>query len=305
MLDDALTLFPEHKRLAFYTWGARRLLPAEGRDARDARRPPRASPAPGDVLVFEETAGPRTGAAADADPTHRHAVRLTSVTPTQDPLGGRFARSPTNDRQPTSPRSNGAARTRCPFPLCVSATVPDEGGTIEPRAISVALGNIVLADHGRSCDRRPRRSRAGVDAVYRVPVDAGPCAHSKRRPGPGALCAAASRSGRSRRRRRTIATQPAADGDALDGRRRDAGDRADDQRPATPVPWQPRRDLLGSSETATDFVVEVEHDLEATLRFGDDVHGRRPRDRHDLHRAYRVGNGVARQRRRRRDRATS
>src|SRR5207237_3767818 len=40
----------------------------------------------GDVLIFEEVLGPRTGEAADADPVHRHAVRLTKVQPGVDTL---------------------------------------------------------------------------------------------------------------------------------------------------------------------------------------------------------------------------
>jgi hypothetical protein len=34
--------------------------------------------------------GPQTGNAADADPAHRHAVRVTQVAATEDPLGGQF-----------------------------------------------------------------------------------------------------------------------------------------------------------------------------------------------------------------------
>src|SRR6202012_5418702 len=40
----------------------------------------------GDVLIFEEVTGPKTGDPADADPRHRQAVRLTSVTQAVDPL---------------------------------------------------------------------------------------------------------------------------------------------------------------------------------------------------------------------------
>ena len=41
-------------------------------------------------------------------------------------------------------------------------------------------------------------------------------------------------------------------------------------------PWTPQLDLLGSDGDAPEFVVEVEHDGAATLRFGDGEHGRRP-----------------------------
>ena len=55
--------------------------------------------------------------------------------------------------------------------------------------------------------------------------------------------------------------------------------------------WRPRHDLLASSGDARDFVVEVEHDGAATLRFGDGVHGRRPDPGTSFTASYRVGNG--------------
>ncbi|WP_051722465.1 baseplate J/gp47 family protein [Streptomyces albus] len=94
---------------------------------------------PGDLLVFEEVRGPRSGTPGDADPAHRQAVRLTSVTPAVDRLCGQPVLEITWARE-------DALR----FPLCLSTT----GGTrCEPVPdVSVARGNIVLVDHGRSRD---------------------------------------------------------------------------------------------------------------------------------------------------------
>jgi hypothetical protein len=58
-------------------------------------------------------------------------------------------------------------------------------------------------------------------------------------------------------------------------------------------PWLPRSDLLGSAGDAAEFVVEVEHDGIATVRFGDGVHGRRPETDTAFEATYRVGNGTA------------
>ena len=55
-----------------------------------------------DVLMFEETRGCATGSPADADPARRHAVRLTRVHPTEDPLTG-----------PKSSKSSGGTTTHC------------------------------------------------------------------------------------------------------------------------------------------------------------------------------------------------
>jgi hypothetical protein len=58
-------------------------------------------------------------------------------------------------------------------------------------------------------------------------------------------------------------------------------------------PWTPEVDLLGSDGDAPEFVVEVETDGSATLRFGDGTHGRRPETATAFAATYRVGNGVA------------
>ena len=55
--------------------------------------------------------------------------------------------------------------------------------------------------------------------------------------------------------------------------------------------WLPRPDLLASGGDAREFVVEMEHDRTATLRFGDQAHGRRPDAGTQFKATYRVGNG--------------
>jgi predicted phage baseplate assembly protein len=57
--------------------------------------------------------------------------------------------------------------------------------------------------------------------------------------------------------------------------------------------WTPRRDLFGSDRSATHFVVEIEHDGTASLRFGDGEHGRRPAPETHFTARYRIGNGIA------------
>lgn len=91
----------------------------------------------GDVLIFEEMFGPFTGVQADADPSHRHVVRLTKVEPGVDVLYD----------QPVL-EIEWAAEDALPFPLCISAI----GRAPECRYredISIAHGNVLLVDHGR------------------------------------------------------------------------------------------------------------------------------------------------------------
>lgn len=141
-------LYADHRRFEFYTWGdAECALPRGSRTATLHGDFPRLKA--GDVLVFVEEVGPRTGVAADADPVRRWPVRLTHVRPAADPSGGLFLDPPTGD--PVSVTEiEWAAEDALPFDLCLSArTAGDAGGDYLP-AVSVALGNIVLADHGRT-----------------------------------------------------------------------------------------------------------------------------------------------------------
>lgn len=92
----------------------------------------------GDVLVFEEVRGPKTGNEADADKSHRHAVRLTLVEQTSDPLDG----------QPVV-YVEWDAEDALPFPVCISS-IGEPPGCELIEDVSVARGNVILADHGRT-----------------------------------------------------------------------------------------------------------------------------------------------------------
>ncbi len=116
----------------------------------------------GDVLVFEEVKHPETGESSGADPTHRHAVRLIAVTPQ------------TKGDVPVL-RVEWHKNDELPFPLPVA--VNHLGGVVS--GISVARGNIVLADHGRTirhealpefpADRRYRPYLRNPNLTHYVP----------------------------------------------------------------------------------------------------------------------------------------
>jgi predicted phage baseplate assembly protein len=55
--------------------------------------------------------------------------------------------------------------------------------------------------------------------------------------------------------------------------------------------WRPRRDLLASDGFAPDAVYELDDDGRGRVRFGDDVHGRRPTPLEPFTLTYRVGTG--------------
>lgn len=134
----ALTVWPQHNTIGFWTWGEEECFLPKGttsatlRDDNDA--PLRLSP--GDVLVIEEVLGPNTGSAADADPTHRQAVRLTAVRSNVDSLYD----------QPLLEVTWGA-EDALTFPVCLSSRGGPECALLSD--VSVARGNVVLTDHGR------------------------------------------------------------------------------------------------------------------------------------------------------------
>ncbi|MFI9586049.1 putative baseplate assembly protein [Streptomyces sp. NPDC052236] len=146
---EPLVLRPAHNTIRFWTWGDEVCsLPAgatgatlrdewadQGTDEECAARALELSP--GDLLLIEEVRGARSGTPGDADPAHRHAVRLTSVTPLVD----RLADQPVLE-------VTWADEDALAFPVCVSTRGGPGCGPVED--VSVARGNVALVDHGRS-----------------------------------------------------------------------------------------------------------------------------------------------------------
>jgi hypothetical protein len=279
-LHDA-RLYPAHNEIPFYTWGEEDCyLPAGATRATLCRRTEEGLVerlSPGDVLIFEEVKGPATGERADADPLHRHAVRLTGVSFVEDPLvlerdacpGPPATASPTQAARVAE--ISWSPEDALPFPLRISTTVDNErvGG------ISVARGNVVLADHGLTvAGDGPYRVPEG--GPYRLTLRSGPLTqqgHVRDGGGglvpfdPGAPAAAALRWEMGD-------VQPEVE--LVEGGQDDR-------------PWRPQRDLLGSDRFANEFVVETEEDGRASIRFGVPPLGRVPSG--DLGAVYRVGNG--------------
>jgi Baseplate J-like protein len=153
-------LFPEHNLLQFYTWGDTGCcLPQGATEATLLGTYPNLQPS--DVLIFQEVLGPQTGVAADADLRHRCAVRLTSVTTKNgqgqllvDPLfeSGTGAPIVSASQQPTPVTEiQWSAEDALPFALCLSSTFLNSSGVEQTlTGVSVARGNVVLADHGLS-----------------------------------------------------------------------------------------------------------------------------------------------------------
>ena len=224
----------------------------------------------GDFLILEEVRGPRTGHPADADPAHRHVVRLSKVERARDELLGVALLM-----------VEWAAADALPFALCLSARLgPPECERIDD--VSVARGNVVLVDHGATSWQvlPPVRERDVVGECacegsvvelrrealpFAPPLDEAPLAHAEPVP-PGASAAAIMA--------------------------RDPHEALPLVSLADPAPWQVAHDLLGSDGEARRFVAEIDDEGRATLRFGDGVRGRAPDPGKVLTARYRSGGGA-------------
>ncbi|MER5597119.1 putative baseplate assembly protein [Streptomyces sp. NPDC002265] len=167
-----IVLRPEHNRIELWTWGDQECSLPVGTtratllDQRPADeggdRPLRL--VPGDVIVFEELRGCATGLAADRDPTHRQAVRLTRVTPRVDALYD------TKVLDVAWAEADALA-----FPLCVTT---HRGPEPDPRPASVvACANTILVEHGIENTWGPGRhpeTLAGPTARVHAPDTSGP-----------------------------------------------------------------------------------------------------------------------------------
>ncbi len=207
--------------------------------------------AAGDLLIFEETADPKRGNKADADRTHRHAVRLISAIPTHDPLDGTPIMEIEWDR--------GDA---LPFDFRVSSRT--ETGLVL-NDIGVARGNVVMADHGRSVSQTLVADDVPGGRDFRYRLNEGPVTFRRKMDRHAPASAASEYDSRM--------AEPAIEivqGDLI---------------------WKPQPDLLGSDRFAPEFVVEIESDGTSYVRFGDGTHGKIPEEGTPLIAKYRIGVG--------------
>ncbi len=237
----------------------------------------------GDYLLLEEVIGPLSGAPADASPQHRQVVRLTSVQQTSDPVysnslqGGRPKPWHLGDTELPLLRVTWAQSDALAFPLCLSTRPPGKDPLLN---VTVARGNIVLADHGRTVSETlPPPEPVSSSKIMRVRLTKAPL---------------------------TFQIQPAqADydpGGHLTTPRKELSGDVRQAQPAVAVVinfptglelWTGVPDLLESPPFAQEFVADVDDNGSAALRFGDNEYGRSPDDATSFTAVYRIGNGAA------------
>ncbi|GAC1342969.1 MAG: putative baseplate assembly protein [Ktedonobacteraceae bacterium] len=311
---DAIELYKAHNIIDFYTWEDEQCCLPRGTTSatlRDHWVPPPAPPGetsapgqatppggnvaanvrqrrlnlhPGDFLIFEERIGPRTGLAADADPKHRHVVRLTTVTPNIDDLYDRPLVEIT-----------WAQEDALPFPLCLSA-IGQAPECKLLKAISIARGNVMLVDHGRRiADEAPVPNLVVAKETTPVCDDVGHAVDSETVPdrfNPKLQSAPLTFSVPLPPATSTPAAQLLTQDPRqalpqvvkLLGARTISGQEVAEE-------WHPQPDLLASTRLDRDYVVEMDNDGVAHLRFGDGNLGHMPEVDTTFTATYRVGNG--------------
>jgi len=324
MGDKPIQLWPSHNKISFYTWGDRECCLRRGAtsatllgelvpsgDMKPGKPPCNEGPEqqikqeqfcaqqnasaaqqlrlqPGDVLIFEEVIGPKTGDPADANRLHRHAVRLTKVEAGVDRIDNTLV-----------VEISWAEEDALPFPLCISVLGPPPDCTMLEK-VSIARGNIILADHGRTVSesekdlgcvalREQIRQCKGegiladqqlVPKTYRPSLRYAPLTFSQ--PLPTKLPAASVTLAQDARNALPWITLRSFKGKAQSQTEESAPEEQ---------PWGSQADLLSSSPDDRHFVVEMDNDGRAHLRFGDDELGEQPDVDLYFRATYRVGNG--------------
>ena len=283
-----------HNRFFFYTWGdGGCCLPRGSTRATLRGRHPRLRR--GDILVFEERLSPTTFTEEDRDRTHRWAVRLTDVLLSSDPSGQLFGETPVDGPVDVTEIAWDPADA-LPFPLCLSvAERPGE-------EISVALGNIVLVDHGLTVVDEELGEMPGHALEFAREAPDSCCDRPEAVPVPP-------------RFHPILQGSPLSHGFDLDRLLALPFDPAGPWWPASALlaidpraamprifdtvgrlgvideDWEVRRDLLASRAWDPHFVAEIDDAVRAHLRFGDDQHGKRPDPGTSFTASYRIGNG--------------
>ena len=310
-----LTLHPACNEIQFYTWGNEQCeLPKGTTKAtlKDSGGKLQQCLKPGAILILLEQLNPETGQSDNIDLTHRHVVRLTKVTPDEDPLFVEDSPEGKNKGRPQRVlKIEWSQEDALPFSLTVANQLYLD--------LSVAKGNVVLADYGRTVPNRPLKQPPQDISEYREdlinrdekildPKKLNLIPDSDRYKKHNLI---PDRDRYRPRLKRGVLTQQ---GYVLDRHQKwvrfdpeaSAKEAFDwemrDTKPAMflreydrgqKFDWQFRRDLLNSDRFARDFIVETEDDGSAYLRFGDNVLGKKPVKENYFEVTYRIGNGIA------------
>jgi hypothetical protein len=272
------SLYRAHNQMPLYAWGASECCLPKG--ATSAVLNGRfAKLQPGMFLLLREVIGFHTGEAADADTTKRHVVRLLQVNNT-DRHG-----NPLTDLLTSAPITaiTWHDEDALPFPMCLSTVTGADHGSKQLQSVTVVLGNLVLADLGRTIgspfEDEVDEVLPQFGAFPRMYLTQGPLTFAAPNPYTGETSATL---------RSASAAATWKPTDCKPGIVQLTG-------PAQSVTqnWRYFRDMFTANANDFAYTVEPERDGFSYLRFGDGTNGFPPDAGGTFHARYRIGNGVA------------
>ena len=256
LLHDT-TILQAHNMIFFYTWSQEVCYLPKGTtsatlyDSNNKRK--KLHLHAGDVLIFEEVKGTEEG--RDPDPAHRHAVRLTHVQTGMDPLN-----------KQAIVEIDWHNEDALPWPMPISMII---NGLI-CKDVFCARGNVALADQGRTVEKKDMvPPEVPQEGIYHPSLADKNITFSTIYDHRSAQSQSASSCITQKSYNALPAVELKGDGST----------------------WTSRPDLLESGRFSPHFVVEMDEDGRAFLRFGDNILGRRPSPEAILQATYRVGNG--------------
>lgn len=279
LLPGAVHWWEVQNEIGLHTWGEDLCVLPRGTTQAALNAGPLTDPLPegdnplhlhaGDFLLLEETLGPQTGQPADARPERRQVVRLIRVELAEDLL-----------YEVRVLNVWWAREDALTFDLCLTGrSQPPECRPIRP---SVGRGNILLVDHGQTVTEE-------LPPVPYVPVppscdecDCGPPADQPGRYRPTLGHAPL-----------TYRQEPQPNSPAAFLLRQDPRRALPDLTLTAPsgIRWLPQADLLESGPDDRHFVVELEQDQSAVVRFGQGGLGRALEAGDGFSARLRVGSG--------------
>lgn len=274
---ELLALEPDHNEMQFHTWKAQECCLPRGATTADLKG--NLPNLKNRIVVFAEVKGARTGDPRDADRTHRHAVRVVSVKAIFDPLEGIDVT-----------RIEWPDEDALPFPICVSSK--NNVGGLEDN-VSVAWGNIVLADHGRTITDVELGPVPRVNDAIVAISDTDRCEDEKSDPPAARFTPMLPDRDITFDAPYDIAHPdvPASELLEMTPRQLAPGNMKLVEKSTAAREWVPREHLLNANNSDLHFVVENETDGSAFLRFGDGIAGAVPGPDTTFIATYRVGHG--------------
>jgi hypothetical protein len=307
-----IKLYSYHNEIQFYTWSESNCcLPQGSTSATLKDYGKRLKLQVGDLLLFEEIRSP-SGGEHDEDPSHKHIVRLTKAERNVDEL----THTPIID-------ISWDKKDALPFPLCLSELTKQDGDNADNnnnyddhcsdieqekeqeeqdilKPVSIARGNIVLADHGNTITREPLEGKSKSRKKFRPRL-----IHKGltfRGPFDQFSPVSTAFDYNAWDAEPAIYLEELLESAAVRGINAEFGAREDKKEANDKIitRWKPVSDLISSDRFSREFVIEMENDGTAQIRFGDDKQGMNPEtsltDGLDysapLYATYRVGNGV-------------